>query len=145
MTTTTAPHALNCRTATGTVHAAIIERDGRPRPACAGTSVNAMHYVTPTDEAITCRRCAGATPSTATAGDKKARAAERRAADKRRALANTIERPARAAAAHAREVEFLAGIGTAEALTDLAERVAAYAALIADAQAAAAQLAALDA
>lgn len=138
---TTTSTATNCYTATGTVHAAIVERDGRPRPACAGRNVEAMHFAAPTSDPITCRRCLGATPSTA--GDKKARAAERRAADKRRALETRVAAPARAAASHAREVEFLAGIGTAAALADLAERVAKFAAMVADAQEAAAALAAL--
>jgi hypothetical protein len=141
--TATATTARNCRTATGTVHAAIIERDGRPRPACAGTAVNGMHYVAPTDEAITCRRCLGSTPSTADAGDKKARAAERRAATKRTALVNRTEAPARAITAHTERAAFLAGIGTAEALADLAAEVAKFAAIVADAQAAAETLAAL--
>lgn len=142
MTTTAAP-AANVYTHTGMVHASRRHADGRLVPACFGnTQVAELHFAAETDRAVTCSRCSAA-PAGTSVEDKKARAAERRAADKRRALENRVEQPARRAAAHLREVEFLAGIGTAEALADLAERVEAYAAVVADAREAAVALAAL--
>lgn len=146
MTETSAPApARNVYTHTGMVHAGRVHTDGRTVPACmSNTKVSELHFAAETDDAVTCSRCSSA-PTGTSVEDKRTRAAVRRAADKRRALENRVGAPARAARAHADRVAFLAGVGTAPALEDLAAEVAKFAALVADARDAAEALAKLDA
>jgi hypothetical protein len=142
-TTQTAPR--NVYTHTGMVHAGRVHTDGRTVPACMGNAkVSDLHFAAETDDAVTCSRCSSA-PAGTSVEDKRARAAVRRAADKRAALVTRTENPARRAAPHAERVAFLAGVGTPAALADLAEEVAKFAAIVADAREAADALAALDA
>jgi len=146
--------ATNVTTHTGTVHAGRTHADGRPVPVCmSNTQVAELHFSAPTTDAVTCRRCQAGTSSTAASPEqKKARAAERRAADRRRALETRAAAPARRSASYLDTVTFLSQVAADETRTaedraaaaaTLVERAAQYAALTVDAAAALAELAAL--